>query len=74
METLFLTVNLFDNYLTKTKDEERISCLGSIVVACILIAAKLEEPITPNFNNMCKLLERLDLVKIDKTTLFHIET
>ena len=71
---MFLTINLLDNYLTKTKAEERISCLGSLTVGCLLIAAKLEEPITPNYNNMCRLLERLDLVKIEKSTLFDVET
>ena len=42
-------------------------------MGCLLIAAKLEEPITPNYDNMCKLLQRLDLVKIEKSTLIEVE-
>ena len=70
---MFLAISLLDNYLAKSKAEERIPCLGSLVVGCLLIAAKLEEPVTPNYNNMCNLLEKLDLVQIGKSTLIQIE-
>ena len=71
---MFLAVSLLDSYLTKEKEEKRITCLGSLAVSCLLIAAKLEEPKTPSFQNMCQLLERLDLVKIKKDTLNEIES
>ena len=66
IETLFLAVSLMDSYLTKVKGDKRITCLGSLAVSCLLIAAKLEEPKTPSSFNMCRLLESLDLVKITK--------
>ena len=71
---MFLAVSLFDSYLTKEKEDKRVTCLGSLAVSCLLIAAKLEEPKTPSFDNMCKLLESLDLVKITKATLNEIES
>ena len=43
-------------------------------MGCLIIAAKLEEPRTPNFHNMCRLLEKLDLVKISKDALIDIES
>ena len=74
IETLFLAVYLIDSYLRKVKGNKRISCLGSLTVGCLLIAAKVEEPVIPNFFNMCRLLERLDLVKISKDTLIDTES
>ena len=74
IETLFLAVNLLDSYLNKVKGDKRITCLGSLAVGCLLISAKVEEPITPNFYNMSRLLERLDLVKITKDALIDIES
>ena len=58
MDTLFLAVSILDRYLAKVDQNERAKCLGSIAVSCLLIAAKLEESISPNYNNMCRLLEK----------------
>lgn len=74
IETLFLAVSLFDMYTTTAKPENRITCLGSLAVSCLLIAAKLEEPITPNYNNMCRLLGKLGIVQIEKSALSDIES
>ena len=74
IETLFLAVSLLDMYITTVKQENRVTCLGSLAVSCLLIAAKLEEPITPSYNNMCRLLGKLDIVKIEKSALNAIES
>ena len=74
MDTLFLAVNLVDRYLGSVNPSKRISCVGSIAVCCLLIAAKLEEPKNPSFDNMCKLLEKLQIVKIKKSTICIIES
>ena len=58
METLSLAVSIVDRYLAKVDKNERVKCLGSIAVSCLLLAAKLEEPISPNYNNMCRLLDK----------------
>ena len=74
MDTLFLAVGLVDRYLSSVSPSNRISCFGSLAVCCLLIAAKLEEPRTPSFNNMCKLLDKLQVVKIKKSTICKIES
>ena len=74
MDTLFLAVSILDRYLAKVDQNERAKCLGSIAVSCLLIAAKLEEPISPNYNNMCRLLEKFQIVKIYKTQIIETET
>ena len=73
IDTFFLAVSLLDRYLAKADLEERVPCLGSLAVTCLLIAVKLEEPITPSYNNMCKLLAKLKVVKIVKSTLCDYE-
>ena len=57
IETLFLATNLLDMYLASVKQDKRIQCLGSLTVSCLLIAAKIEEPRTPSYVNMCRFLE-----------------
>ena len=64
LDTLFLAVNITDRYLVKAKLNDRIVCFGSLAICCLLIAAKLIEPISPNFNNMCRLLDKLKVVEI----------
>ena len=64
LDTLFLAVNITDRYLVKTKPSNRIVCFGTLAICCLLIAAKLMEPMSPNFNNMCKLLDNLKVVEI----------
>ena len=68
-----MSVSLLDSYITKVTEDKRVTCLGSLVVCCLLIAAKLEEPKTPSSYNMCILLESLDVVKITKELLNEIE-
>ena len=64
LDTLFLAVNIIDRYLVKANSSNRIVCYGSLAICCLLIAAKLMEPMAPNFNNMCRLLDKLKVVKI----------
>ena len=64
LDTLFLAVNITDRYLVKAKPSNRIVCFGSLAICSLLIAAKLTEPMSPNFNNMCRLLDKLKVVEI----------
>lgn len=73
IDTFFLAVSLLDRYLANVATKERVSCLGSLAVTCLLIAVKLEEPVTPSYNNMCKLLAKLKVVKIVKSTICQYE-
>ena len=74
IDTFFLAVSLLDRYLASTTPDKRVKCLGSLAVTCLLIAVKLEEPVSPSYNNMCKLLAKLKVVKIEKYTLFDYES
>ena len=67
LDTLFLAVNITDRYLVKASIYNRIVCFGSLAICCLLIAAKLMEPVSPNFNNMCRLLDKLKVVKMQKS-------
>ena len=73
IDTFFLAVSLLDRYLAKVPADKRLPCLGSLAVTCLLIAVKLEEPVTPSYNNMCKLLAKLKVVKIEKRTIQYYE-
>ena len=67
LDTLFLAVNITDRYLAKANLNSRIVCFGSLAICCLLIAAKLMEPVSPNFNNMCRLLDKLKVVEMKKS-------
>ena len=73
IDTFFLAVSLLDRYLASGIQSKRVSCLGSLAVTCLLIAVKLEEPIAPSYNNMCRLLAKLKVVKIEKSTIIDYE-
>ena len=73
IDTFFLAVSLLDRYLATVTPTKRVKCLGSLAVTCLLIAVKLEEPVSPSYNNMCKLLAKLKVVQIEKGTLFDYE-
>ena len=74
MDTLFLSVNLLDRFLASMKPETKKLCLGSLSICCLLLAVKLEEPIQPSFNNMCRLLKQLQIVAITKSTIISLES
>ena len=74
IDTFFLAVSLLDRYLASVTPSKRVKCLGSLAVTCLLIAVKLEEPISPSYNNMCKLLSKLNVVQIEKSALFDYES
>ena len=74
IDTFFLAVSLLDRYLASTTPDKRVKCLGSLAVTCLLIAVKLEEPVSPSYNNMCKLLAKLKVVQIEKSALFDYES
>lgn len=74
IDTFFLAVSLLDRYLASVTPSKRVKCLGSLAVTCLLIAVKLEEPVSPSYNNMCKLLAKLNVVQIEKSALFDYES
>ena len=56
--TLYEAVSLADRYLvTLAVKKEKTPCLAMLAVTCLLMAVKLLEPVSPNFNRMINLLE-----------------
>ena len=57
VETLHTAVSLADRYLVKIIGQERnLPCLISLATVCLLMAAKLEENISPSFLRMISIL------------------
>ena len=57
-ETLYLAVSLMDKYLAiLTMDNRTPPCLITLSVTCLLMAAKLAQPISPSFSRMITLLK-----------------
>ena len=73
LDTLFLAVSITDRYLAKLNFSSSRVCFGSLAICCLLIAAKLMEPVVPNFNNMCRLLDKIGVVKIQKSNIIAYE-
>ena len=66
-ETMHLAANLADRYLSisiqQGKSVPNLFCLGATVM---LMAAKLEQPISPSFNRMLALLPSSEQARISK--------
>jgi len=58
-ETLYLAASLVDRYLVNLAVKNHSApCLIKLAVTSILMAAKLEESMQPNFNRMIRLVGR----------------
>lgn len=56
-ETLFTAISIFDHYLMiKGLDKFDPMYILHLAVICVLMAAKLEQPMSPSFSRMIKLL------------------
>ena len=73
-ETLYVAINLADRYLALLTILGQTSpCLIRLAFVCILIAAKLEEPIQPSFNRMIRLIKTEYNFETNKEELVHLE-
>ena len=87
MDALFLAVSIADRYLVQTAvDDIEAPSLLTLAVTSILMAAKLEQKVTPSFQMMTdylnekhdQCLSTMDLTELEEKILrtldFHIET
>ena len=73
-ETLFLAVSLADRYLvTLTVAGRPAPCLVGLAVTCLLIAAKLNQPLRPKFELMNRLLEQDYGVRVETKNFLALE-
>ena len=59
-ETLFIALGLLDRYLSRlvqTEAEKRSLDLVLLAAVCLLMAAKLNQPLSPSFYQMIRLLD-----------------
>ena len=74
METIFIAVSLADRYLVSIAvKKEKVPCLITLAVVCVLIAAKLEQPISPSFERMILVLYDQHSIKLKKKHLLALE-
>ena len=73
-ETLYLAVSLADRYLVYAAfSKKEPPCLVTLAVTCVLLAAKLEEPISPSFTRMINLLAEQQQTILEKQALIDLE-
>ena len=73
-ETYFLAVSLADRYLVHIAVHgQDMPSLISLGVTAILMAAKLEQPISPSFSRMVRLVDETFGLKVEKKTLIDLE-
>lgn len=74
-ETLFVATSIFDRYINSIGasnfPKSQIVCLSTI---SILLAAKLEQPISPSFTRMISLLTEEEKKLVTKQKLIDLET
>ena len=74
LETLYLAVSLADRYLVNIAVRgEAAPCLINLGITCILMAAKLEEPVSPSFDYLIKILKERHQTDIAKQDLLELE-
>ena len=74
IETLYLAVSIADRYLSKLSElNQSVPNLVSLATICILIAAKIEQPISPSFNRMISLLPLASGKLVTKADLVNLE-
>ena len=57
LDTLYTAVSLVDRYLVRViVKKQKLPCMITLAVTCLLIAAKLEESICPSFIRMKNII------------------
>ena len=66
-ETMYLAVSLADRFLINLSVYGlKAPCLVDLAVTCLLVAAKLNQPLRPKFNLMNDLLKSTFDISVDK--------
>ena len=73
-ETLFLAVSLADRFLINLAVHQvQVPCLVDLAVTCLLLAAKLNQPLRPKFELMNDLLKKHYDISIAKGNFLRLE-
>lgn len=73
-ESLFVAAAIFDRYIAAVGvlnfQKQHVVCLATI---CVLMSAKLEQPISPSFTRMINLLNDEEKKYVNKPMLIEME-
>ena len=73
-ETFYLACSLADRYLVNVAvKRQRAPCLIRLAIVCTLMSAKLEQPISPSFSRMIRLVEDEWNISVSKQDLTQLE-
>lgn len=73
-ETFFTAVSLADRYLVYLSVSKcKPPCFIKLAIVCCLIAAKMDQPISPSFKRMVRLVKREWDVEIELSSLIDLE-
>ena len=73
-ETMHLAGNIADRYLEHlAQSGGRAPSLAMLATTALLMAAKIEQPISPSFNRMINLLPSAERARINKSDLIDLE-
>ena len=73
-ETMHLAGNIADRYLLHCARNGKIAPnMTALATTAILMAAKIEQPISPSFNRMISLLPESQRGRVNKTALINLE-
>lgn len=73
VETLFLAINIFDRVLSHVVSQITPIKISLIVVSCMILAAKIEQPMTPSINRMIALLSERERKSVSKADVIYLE-
>ena len=75
IETFYLAVNIADHYLMKLASLNRVApCLVHLGTTALLLAAKIEESLSPCVINLIILIKKKHQIKIEKKALINLES
>ena len=73
-ETLYLAISIADRYLIYLAIRgQKAPCLIVLSVTCLLLAAKLEQPFSPSFSILNKILGRTRKMSVPKSSFLKLE-
>lgn len=73
-ETFYLACSLADRYLVNVAVKgQKAPCLIRLAIVCTLMSAKLEQPISPSFSRMIRLVEDEWHISVEKKDLTLLE-
>ena len=73
-ETMHLAGNIADRYLSYlARKGKRAPNMSVLATTAILMAAKIEQPISPSFNRMINLLPESQKARVSKSALINLE-